>query len=76
MEKLEHKNWYLCRLYGDELPMICRYNETIDMLAQVSFHSWGLYRTYHNTESMEIIETTSIKSNAFISLDKFLDNLK
>ena len=74
-KKLIHNNWYLCLLIGDFAPTLCRYNETIDMLAQVESNSWGLSRIYHSPESMENIELTPIKSKIFEPFDTFLDTL-
>lgn len=73
--KLVHNNWYLCLLHGEFYPIICRYNETIDMLAQVESNSWGLSRIYHSPESMENVELAPIKSKMFEWYNKFLDSL-
>lgn len=74
--KLVDKNWYLCLLSVDEVPIFCRYNQAIDMLAQVTSHSWGFSENYHSIESMLNVERFSIKSKLFAPLDLFLDRYK
>jgi len=74
-KELTNKNWYLCLLQGENVPIFCRYIESIDMLARVENNSWGLSRIYYSPESMERIEPYYIKSKIFELLDKFLDSL-